>query len=47
MDGGEVFDLYRAEQYDKLAEYCKSDVELTRAIAWRMGKGNTPIKAAA
>lgn len=44
MDGGEVFDLYLAGEFERIAEYCKQDVEITRAVAWRMGKGSPPIK---
>jgi hypothetical protein len=44
VDGGEVFDLYFAGEFEKIAAYCSHDVALTRAIAHRMGKGNPPVK---
>ena len=42
MDGSEVFDLFSAGEFAKISEYCRRDVEMTREIAWRMGKGNVP-----
>ena len=44
MDGGDVLDLYLAGEFEKIAAYCKQDVEMTRAIAWRMGRGTPPVK---
>lgn len=31
-DGGDVYDMYRAEEFDKILEYCKKDVEITREV---------------
>ncbi|MDL2315465.1 ribonuclease H-like domain-containing protein [Desulfovibrio sp. OttesenSCG-928-A18] len=45
MDGSDVLDLYVAGEFDKIASYCKADVEMTRAIAHRMGTGNPPAIA--
>jgi hypothetical protein len=43
MTGADVLPLYLAGEYDKIREYCIDDVELTRQICWRMGKGNPPM----
>lgn len=40
MDGMMVFDLFQAEEFEKISTYCRHDVTLTRAIAHRMGYGN-------
>lgn len=36
MDGGRVYDELLAGHHDRIAEYCLRDVELTRAIYYRM-----------
>lgn len=42
VDGSEVFDLFQSGDFAKISEYCRRDVEMTREIAWRMGRGNQP-----
>ena len=36
IDGSQVFDFYKAGRIDEICEYCKRDVETTRAIYKRM-----------
>lgn len=36
IDGSQVFDFYKAGKIDDICEYCKRDVETTRAIYKRM-----------
>ncbi|HEX8495337.1 MAG TPA: 3'-5' exonuclease [Pyrinomonadaceae bacterium] len=40
MDGGRVYDEFLAGHHDLIAEYCLRDVELTRAIYYRMNYQN-------
>lgn len=42
-DGSEVLALWEDKEFDKLAAYNISDVEITRQIAWRMNVGNPPF----
>ena len=36
IDGSMVWDLVKAGEYEKVAEYCKGDVDRVRQIYWRM-----------
>jgi hypothetical protein len=36
IDGSQVFDFYKAGKLDEIADYCKRDVETTRAVYKRM-----------
>ncbi len=36
MDGSQVYGLAQAGEWDKIAEYCRRDVELTRAVYKRL-----------
>lgn len=36
IDGGAVYDLFNQNRHEEIADYCMSDVELTRAIYYRM-----------
>jgi hypothetical protein len=39
IDGSQVFDFYKAGKLDEIADYCKRDVETTRAVYKRMTFG--------
>jgi predicted PolB exonuclease-like 3'-5' exonuclease len=36
IDGSQVFDFYKAGKLSGIADYCKRDVETTRAVYKRM-----------
>jgi len=36
MDGSKVYDAYKAGEFDRIATYCKADVEVTRAVFRRL-----------
>lgn len=42
MDGSMVYDYYLAKKLDAIYEYCRRDVELTRAIYHKLTHQNTP-----
>ena len=39
LDGSKVYDAWKAGEYDRIAEYCMGDVELTREIHAKMRAG--------
>jgi predicted PolB exonuclease-like 3'-5' exonuclease len=41
MDGEKVFDSFNAGDHELIADYCMQDVELTRAVYYRMTKLKT------
>jgi len=39
MDGSKVFEAWQAGEYDKIADYCKQDVEMTYQLYQRIAPG--------
>jgi hypothetical protein len=44
LDGSKVFDAWQAGDVDRICDYCKQDVDITRNIARRMGAYITEVE---